>query len=849
MTACSPLTIVPFCKTLLRVAHVILASILLAEIFPPSAAVGQSLLFRFPFRESAGGIPVAFDLADVDQDQTIDAVVAVADGTASVFLNERNDGELIRCSRETSLSGTPSAVLLGQFDSDTVTDLVIADTGNHRLQSLIGMRTGSGCNNLSFSAVPGAAIATHLNPAALGSAFFDKDDQADLVVASRGPETGSGALMILRGEGGGSFTVVPQPDPGGGSADLLTTGNDTRDVAIADLDGDGAEDLLAVNAGDDSLLTFLGNGDAEFALASARETGRAPFSVATATLDADRNVDAVIADRNDDTVSVFLGVGDGTFLQRSAYPTGIFPEGVATADLNGDGFADVVTANRGSFDVSILLGDGSGGLSSPRSFVAEEEPVAVLLADLGGNDAGPGQVDVVAITANGTLTSLMNRGDGTLSAVENIAVGDAPSGVAVADLDDDALPDLLVAGQGGMVSTFLARSSGGFQAGEALAVGGDPLGIVAVDLDRDERIDFAVADQELDRVAVAFGIGGGRFTSFQFQPTAPQPVAIAAGDFDHDGRIDLAVAAGDEDGRVSVLLQEQPRQFLAARNTVVGREPIALAAGKFDTDDYDDLAVANNASATVTILQSNGDGSFRQGQVLTSNQIPANPVSLALGDFDADGLDDLAVGGVGTLGISVVVSFGNGDGTFEPLRGLPLGQVGRALVARDFTGDQVADLAAVNQANQLVVAISLGTRQFRTRTADRVSRMPIAVSAGDFDGDGRYDAVTANNAATSQNLSVLWNCARDPGCGDSSAFPGTAALRGDANGDGRRSAADLTAVAAEALDGDGRRVERIGFAGFTATPGVDANGDGRIDAQDRIATLRHVFAPSENAGG
>jgi hypothetical protein len=55
-------------------------------------------------------------------------------------------------------------------------------------------------------------------------------------------------------------------------------------------------------------------------------------------------------------------------------------------------------------------------------------------------------------------------------------------------------------------------------------------------------------------------------------------------------------------------------------------------------------------------------------------------------------------------------------------------------------------------------------------------------------------------------------------------------------------------VTAEVRDADGRQVEgiaRTGAGGFAAAPGVDANGDGRVDAQDRIATLRRIFAPSE----
>jgi hypothetical protein len=276
-------------------------------------------------------------------------------------------------------------------------------------------------------------------------------------------------------------------------------------------------------------------------------------------------------------------------------------------------------------------------------------------------------------------------------------------------------------------------------------------------------------------------------------------------------------------------------------------------SGAFDADGSDDLAVASNASSTVIILQSDGAGSFRQTQVLESEQIPATPFALATGDFDADGLEDLAIGGVATLGISAVVAFGNGDGTFEPTVGLRLGVVARGLMVRDFSGDQIADIGSVNlSTNQLTIAVSNGDRGFRTRPAQRVSRQPIALSAGDFDGDGRYDAVTANNAATSQNLSVLWNCARDPGCANDQVVPGAAALRGDGNGDGLQSAADLIAVVAEVRDGDGHRVEgiaRSGSSGFAAAPGVDANGDGRVDAQDRLATLRRIFVSPSSAGG
>jgi hypothetical protein len=834
---------VSFLVTVLRLAHSKLLVVIC--LLWPIVAAGQGL-FRSPFSTSAIGKAVAIDTGDVDRNGSIDAVIALTDGAARACLNP-NNGQLTCCARKIILSGAPSAVLLAHFDADTIPDLVVADIANHRLQFLAGVLSGEGCSNVSFVAVPEVDLATDQNPISLASAFLDEDEHRDLVVASRGLDTSAGSLLVFRGRGDGNFQRVSQPVEGGGMADLLETDDETRGVAITDLDNDGIPDLLAVNAGADSLSIFLGNGDATFRLSSTIATGRGPVSLAAAFLDEDDNVDIVTADRSDDSVSIFLGRGDGSFGERSAHSVGVFPESVATADMDGDGFTDVVTSNRGSFDVSVLLGDGHGALSPARSFLAEEEPTAVLLADLGGSEVGQGRVDVVTITANETVTTLMNRGDGSLDAVENVAVGAPTADVAVADLNDDALPDLVVATASGVVLTFVARASGGFLASQSLSIGGEPFGVVAVDLDRDEYIDIAVADRQLDRVAVAFGKGGGRFGSFQFLSTAPEPVAITAGDFNRDGRVDLAVAAGDKNGQVSVLLHDPGRRFRAARNRAVGAEPIAIVSGAFDADGFDDLAVANNASSNVVILQSNGNGFFRQAQVLENDDVPANPISLALGDFDADGLVDLAIGGFITMSNAAVVAFGNGDGTFQAISGLRFGVVARSLVARDFSGDQIADIASVNPAtNQLLIAVSSGNRSFQNRPAQRVSRLPIALSAGDFDGDGRYDAVTANNAGTSRNVSVLWNCARDSGCANDQDVPGAAALRGDGNGDGRRSAADVIAVVAEVRDGDGYQVEGIARSrsgGFAAGPGVDANGDGQIDVQDRTATLRYIFAP------
>ena len=168
-----------------------------------------------------------------------------------------------------------------------------------------------------------------------------------------------------------------------------------------------------------------------------------------------------------------------------------------------------------------------------------------------------------------------------------------------------------------------------------------------------------------------------------------------------------------------------------------------------------------------------------------------------------------------------------------------------AVAAGDFNGDSIVDLAVVSQTdNEVELLLGVGDGTLRPVGSDGVSRMPIAVTAGDFNLDGLYDAASANNDPSANNVSVLTNCVRELGCDPfgNPGPPGVAALRGDGNGDGLRSAADLVAVAREVMDGDGFQVESIGFgSGYQASAGVDANGDGRVDAQDRVAVAHRIF--------
>src|SRR5207253_514768 len=127
----------------------------------------------------------------------------------------------------------------------------------------------------------------------------------------------------------------------------------------------------------------------------------------------------------------------------------------------------------------------------------------------------------------------------------------------------------------------------------------------------------------------------------------------------------------------------------------VGRDPQSVAVGDFNGDGVPDLAVANRDANTVSVLLGNGDGTFQGAKGLAAGP---NPQSVAVGDFNGDGVPDLAVadtkGGHGTIGVSVLL--GNGDGTFRAPRTFGVGARPSSVAAGDFSGDGKLDLATAN---------------------------------------------------------------------------------------------------------------------------------------------------------
>jgi uncharacterized protein (UPF0548 family) len=284
------------------------------------------------------------------------------------------------------------------------------------------------------------------------------------------------------------------------------------------------------------------------------------------------------------------------------------------------------------------------------------------------------------------------------------------------------------------------------------AAGSTPFSVAVGDFNGDGKPDLAVANTFGSNVSVLLGNGDGSLQSAVNYATGPRPNSVAVGDFNGDGKQDLAVAnRGDPrvgGDAVSVLLGNGDGTFQNAVNYAAGSAPFSVAVGDFNGDGKQDLAVANASSGNVSVLLGSGKGTF-QNAVNYSTGLA--PYSVAVGEFNGDGKQDLAVA---TFLGDVSVLLGNGNGTFQNAVNYAAGVDIRSVAVGDFNGDGKQDLVVANSNSaNISVLLGNGDGSFASAVNYATGPGPFSVAVGDFNGDGKQDLAVANS--NSANVSVL----------------------------------------------------------------------------------------------
>jgi hypothetical protein len=236
-------------------------------------------------------------------------------------------------------------------------------------------------------------------------------------------------------------------------------------------------------------------------------------------------------------------------------------------------------------------------------------------------------------------------------------------------------------------------------------------------------------------------------------PTGFNPRNVIRADLTGHSRSDL-VTANSGGQNVSVLLSNGDGTFQPARNYTVGDNPTNLVAADFRHSGILDLAVVTGIDAgLVHILLGNGDGTFRDGGDFAAGPFASG---IAAGDFDRDGKIDLVVTNF-TTGVSLLR--GNGDGTFQAPVSISTGHSSVAsVVAADFRHIGILDLALTSSTSSGlgVVTILLGNGDGTFHAPVDYStggQFPSALTAADLEQRGVLDLVATNRV--SNNVSVF----------------------------------------------------------------------------------------------
>jgi len=664
------------------------------------------------------------------------------------------------------------------------------------------------------------------------------DGKLDMAVISL-----TGELRIMVGTGAGYV-----------AGQQLQIGGVPMWMSGGDFDEDGDQDLAIVRSAANSTDVWLNDGNGSFTPGASLPVGEGALAIAVGDMNDDGNLDVAVSLPEAPKIVVGYGDGDGNFPgldQLLDLPGGGSAFNLTIGDVTRDGKDDLIVADPELGRVIVFVGGESLG-SVYRSLSVPGAPAAVALGDLNADGLTDMAVTAFASDRYVVITNMQFIGVWVYSSFD-VVVGTTPSIATIADVTGDNRNDLvgcLAWSQNVFVAPGLL--GGGVGAPTQLDNSGNPLRPFVGDADGNGKNDLFVLSGLGSRVNLWYAKSTGILAGARNYSSGLNGASwIEGGDFDGDGDFEVATASRD-DNRFSILGRGQNGDLVMQYAQLVGQPITQLECADLDTDGRPDLIVG--VPGGLILLRNNsspGNYSFQvvPGLPLASGTYPSG---IAVSDLDLDGDYDLAVCDHDGGGVHVIpgtqTPFVFGAEAVVQVDGGPVD-----VVAADFTGDGLVDLAVSRQSmSDIVILRNGGAAGFEEFIGLPVGETPNYLITADFDRDGRADLVVSN--ANSGSVSVLFGVTN--GFGGQTYVAGaapTALLAKDLTGDGMvdilvasLSSGDFRVMVG---DGQGSFPQLYSFPGtFGASDAVlqDMDADGQPDlliaslVTNRVSLVRNI---------
>jgi FG-GAP-like repeat/FG-GAP repeat len=623
---------------------------------------------------------------------SIDVLLSNGDGTFAAAVNYPVTGASLQGGLLTDIDGDGKLDILA-FDDSTPSNVI----------EMLGNGDGT------FATASSTTTLTTSTPGNMIFADFNGDGKIDF--AGR---TESGQLQVTLASGAGLFANAPvslaTPDSQYGAC------NSTA----GDLTGDGKPEIVSFNCGANTVTVYVNNGDGTFATGvyynNNSDQYQRIYDGAIADMNGDGKNDIVAINDEAGDVSVFLGHGDGSVtVEPSSYAVGGYAWYTPLiADFNGDGIPDVVESDD-LYNLVYLQGYGDATFRAaptytlPNSFDQGAYTYSVASGDFNGDgipDVVVGQTRDYGSTG---VVVYLGKGDGTFHPGDSYGYSPSMSFVAVGDFNGDGKLDIAAIDQADdVLQIFLGNGDGTFSIGGTYptSTAGNPAAqeLVVGDFNKDGKMDIAVANANSGDVGVLVGNGDGTFAAAVSYPiTGYAPFYITAADLNGDGYLDLAVTAyTDGPAMVGVLLSnsEVPGTFGTVHFVAVNGNPENIALGDLNKDGKTDMAVTEADGATfdgqIEIFLNDGTGTFSAAPTAYTASTfggvsgDSYPLDIQMFDMNGDGNLDLVYvnDDYGTVGVAL----GNGDGTIAAPVEFPTTEYVEGLALADVNGDGAMDV-------------------------------------------------------------------------------------------------------------------------------------------------------------